>query len=392
MKKLKVVALILLSMICLSYILARTFVPSFMDKKMNKSTAAPPYKVSTAAQNLYDTLSFVGDLHCDVLLWDRDILEEHSHGHIDIPRMIKSNMALQAFTIVSKTPRNLNFDKNDDKTDDITLLSIVQGRPWNALVSLKYRAFEQAKSLYDFAEKSEGQFRVITSAHELNKFIKDRKSNRKLAAGFLGAEGAQIFEGKLAYIDEIYDAGLRMIGPVHFFDNEVGGSAHGINKGGLTDFGRKAIKKMQSKKMIIDLSHASPRLIDDILAISTRPLIVSHTGVKGTCDNVRNLSDRHLKQIAEGGGLIGIALFEQAVCGNDATSTAKAIRYTVDLVGINHVAIGSDFDGAVLAHFDVTGFPLIVEALLREGFNAHDIEKVMGKNIKDFLLENLPEN
>ena len=390
MKVLKIVALSIITLITSIYILTRLIVPAYLDKDMNKVFAGAPYKVSNEAQLLYDSIDFVSDLHCDVLLWDRDILEEHDHGHVDVPRMINANMALQAFTIVSKTPRNMNFDNNDDKTDNVTLLSIVQGRPWNALVSLKYRALVQANSLFEFAEESEGKFRVITSATELQKFIEDRKDNQEITAGFLGAEGAQILEGNIEYIDDIYNAGLRMVGPVHFFDNEVGGSAHGINKGGLTEFGRRAIKKMQNKKMIIDLSHASPRLVDDILSISTQPLIVSHTGVKGTCNNVRNLSDRHLQEIANGGGLIGIAMFEQAVCGNDAKATAKSIRYTVDLVGLQYVALGSDFDGAVLAHFDVTGLPLIVDALLDEGFNAREIAMIMGGNVKTFLLKNLP--
>ena len=142
--------------------------------------------------------------------------------------------------------------------------------------------------------------------------------------------------------------------------------------------------------MIVDLSHSSPRLIDDVLAISTRPIIVSHTGVKGTCDNVRNLSDKHLLGIAANGGLIGIAFFEPAVCGTDAAATAKAIKYTVDLIGIDHVALGSDFDGAFTMHFDVTGLPLLVEALLALDFNEEEIALIMGDNIKDFLLKNLP--
>lgn len=392
MRKVKVVFLSILVAICSIYILARAIAPGYLDRDNNQAFTKSPYSVSEKVQRLYDSLEFVADLHCDVLLWDRDILEEHDHGHVDIPRMLNANVALQAFTIVSKTPKNLNFKRNDDKTDDVTLLSIVQGRPWNALVSLKYRALEQAKRLFQFADESDEQFRVITSSSQLTQFISDRKSNPALTAGFLGAEGGHIFEGNIDYIDEIYEAGLRMIAPVHFFDNELGGSAHGVNKGGLTEFGRQAIKKMQEKKMIIDLSHASPRLIDDILGISTQPMIVSHTGVKGTCNNVRNLSDRHLKQIAAGGGLVGIAMFKQAVCGNDAESTAKAIKYTSDLIGVEHVALGSDFDGAVLAHFDITGLPLITEALLKEGFDSNEIGMVMGENVKEFLLKNLPEN
>ena len=83
-------------------------------------------------------------------------------------------------------------------------------------------------------------------------------------------------------------------------------------------------------------------------------------------------------------------MFEPAVCGTDAKSTALAIKYTVDLIGINHVALGSDFDGAITMHFDVTGLPLIVDELLKLNFNETEIAQIMGDNVKNFLLKNLP--
>jgi microsomal dipeptidase-like Zn-dependent dipeptidase len=143
--------------------------------------------------------------------------------------------------------------------------------------------------------------------------------------------------------------------------------------------------------MIIDIAHASPKIIDDILSITNYPIISSHTGVKGTCNNVRNLSDKHLKAIANTGGIVGIAMFKQAVCGTDAAATAKAIKYAVDLIGVEHVALGSDFDGSVKTPFDITGLPLIVDELLKLKFNKDEISLIMGGNVKKFLLKNLPE-
>ena len=376
--------------ICLLYFLVRSFAPGYIDKQYNTVYTQPPYAVSEQAIQLYNSLDFVADLHCDVLLWKRDILRKNEFGHVDVPRLLEANVALQAFTIVSKTPKNQNYSRNDDQSDNITALFFVQGRPTSTLSSLKKRALDQSARLNNFVRASIGKLRLITNQKEFRRYIQDRESNKNITAGFLGAEGGHIFEGKLSSIDELYAEGLRMVGPVHFFDNDLGGSAHGVNKAGLTRFGREAIARMQELDMIIDLSHASEKMVDEILAISKKPLIVSHTGVKGTCDNNRNLSDRHLRQIAKGGGVIGIALFKQAVCGSDAMSTAKAIKYTADLVGIDHVALGSDFDGAVKAHFDVTGLPLIVEALMKLGMSEEDIRKVMGENVRDFLLKNLP--
>src|SRR6185436_4614468 len=103
-------------------------------------------------------------------------------------------------------------------------------------------------------------------------------------------------------------------------------------KYGLTDKGKEMIRRMEAKGMLVDLAHASSKTIDDALTITAKPVVVSHTGVKGTCDNQRNLSDDQLKAIAKTGGVIGIGFWDTAVCGTDATAIAKAIRYTANLV------------------------------------------------------------
>jgi membrane dipeptidase len=99
-----------------------------------------------------------------------------------------------------------------------------------------------------------------------------------------------------------------------------------------------------------------------------------------------------LLAIGKKNGLVGIGLWETAVCGTDAAATAKSIRYVADKIGADKVALGSDFDGAVETHFDVTGLPLIVTALQKEGFSRAEIEMIMGGNIRDFFLRNLPAN
>ena len=142
--------------------------------------------------------------------------------------------------------------------------------------------------------------------------------------------------------------------------------------------------------MVIDLAHASAATIDDVLKLATRPVVVSHTGVRGTCDNQRNLSDAQLTAISANGGVIGIGVWETAVCGDDARAIAKAIRYAIGVAGVDHVAIGSDFDGAVTAPFDVTGMPQITQALLDAGVDPAGIEAVMGGNVRRLLRSLLP--
>jgi len=131
-------------------------------------------------------------------------------------------------------------------------------------------------------------------------------------------------------------------------------------------------------------------MIDDVLALATTPVVSSHTGVKGTCDNQRNLSDRQIRGIARTGGVIGIGVWNTAVCGKNAVAMVRAMKYVRDLVGIDHVALGSDFDGAVNAMFDVSGLSLITEELMNQKFTEEEIRKIMGENVVRVLLETLP--
>ncbi|MDD2791699.1 MAG: dipeptidase [Sediminibacterium sp.] len=363
------------------------FAPRFFDESMNKVTL----KVDHPEKPVwYDSIPFIADLHCDALLWDRDNLKKHSYGHVDIPRMQEANMAFQAFTIVSKTPRGINIEQNSDETDQIALLSFAQLRSPEDWFSVKKRALHQTKELYKTAEQSKGNFRVITSRENLEHYIQNRAGNRSLTAGMLGIEGAHCLNNELSNLKEFYAAGVRYIGLAHFFDNAWAGSAHGMVKGGLTEKGRQLVRAMDSMHVIIDIAHSSAKTIDDVFALTNSPVIISHTGIKGVCDNNRNLSDKHLLEMGRRNGLVGIGLWETAVCGTDAAATAKSIRYVADKIGVDKVALGSDFDGAIGTHFDVTGLPLIVNALLKEGFSKEDIYRIMGGNVRDFLLRNLP--
>ncbi|HZD93953.1 MAG TPA: membrane dipeptidase, partial [Candidatus Sulfotelmatobacter sp.] len=98
------------------------------------------------------------------------------------------------------------------------------------------------------------------------------------------------------------------------------------------------------------------------------------------------------RAVAHTGGVIGIGLWDTAICGTDAQATARAIRYAANVVGTSHVALGSDFDGTVTAPFDSSGWPLVTEALLKQGFSEDDIHKIMGENVVRVLLEVLPSS
>src|SRR6187397_1520174 len=113
------------------------------------------------------------------------------------------------------------------------------------------------------------------------------------------------------------------------------------------------------------------------LPISARPVVASHTGFRGVADNSRNLTDEHARGIAETGGLLGVGFWPTACGGDDAAAIARAIRYAVDVAGIDHVGLGSDFDGAVQVPFDATGLVVLTDALIDAGLADDEIGKIM---------------
>lgn len=363
--------------------------PSFLDYRMNSTADQGPYQASAAAQALHRQL-WIADLHDDALLWQRDPLQRHSYGHADLPRLLEGNVGLQVFAAVTKTPRGLNYTSNAADSDNITPLVIAQRWPratWNSLLQ---RALYQSQRLQQAERDSQGLLQIVRSREELRQALARRNPEQPSLAAILATEGLHPLEGQLENVDVLFEAGYRIAGLTHFFDNELGGSAHGLEKGGLTPFGREVVKRLEQRHMLIDLAHASKPMIDDVLAMATRPLLVSHTGVAGTCPGPRNLSDEHLRRIAAGGGLVGIGYWDGAVCATSVDAIIKAIRYSVDLIGVEHVALGSDFDGTIHAPFDTSGLVLLTDGLLKAGFSAEQITAIMGGNVQRLLLQYLP--
>lgn len=360
-----------------------------LDAIANGSTGEPPPPPSERALRLHESL-WIADLHADSLMWNRAPEARHSRGRVDVPRLIEGGVALQAFTIVSKVPWGMNVSSNSDSTDMLTLLFIAQRWPARTWTSLLERALYQCQRLHASAARSKGAFRVIHSRAELSRYAADRRADARISAGFLGVEGAQVLEGKLENVQRLFDAGVRMMAPSHFFDTDVGGSAHGEQKIGLTSFGRDVIREMERLGMLVDLAHASRRTIDDVLAIAKNPVVFSHTGVSGTCDSPRNIPDSVLDGIARNGGIAGIGFFNGATCGDDIGAIVLAIRHAVARIGAEHVALGSDFDGFVRTPIDAAGLPALTDALLASGLGEAQIRQIMGLNVQRVLERVLP--
>ncbi len=364
--------------------------PGRLEASMNKIAAHEPYEITTEAQTLHETL-IVGDLHSDTLLWNRDILQKSERGHVDVPRLREGNVALQVFPAVTKVPAGINYDANTGDSDNIKWLAMVQLWPISTWTSLNARALYQSKKLHRAANRAPEALKVIRNKSDLQDLFAARLGGTKTVGALLSFEGAHALEGDLANIDTLYDAGYRLMELHHFFDNELGGSLHGTSGGGLTDFGRDAVQAMEAKGIIIDVAHSSEAVVDEVLAMTSRPVVVSHTGLKGTCDSARNISDDHMKRIAAAGGLIGIGYWDGAVCEIMPAGVVAAIRYGIDLVGVEHIALGSDYDGSTEVSFDTSELVVLTQTMLNYGFSEREIRAVMGGNLAWFLANNLPE-
>ena len=359
------------------------------ERRLNRVRDSGPYFVEPAAAELHERLTVV-DLHADSLLWGRDLLTRADRGHVDVPRMIEGNAALQVFAVTTKVPRHMSYERNDDRSDDISLVALVQGWPRPTWRSLLARAEYLASRLTSFAAASDGKLTLIRTAVDLDTFLARRDRDRSLVAGILSIEGAHALDDDLANVARLDAAGFRMVGLAHFFDNAFAGSAHGVGRGGLTALGRELVGELERRRILVDVAHASAATIDDVLAIATRPVVASHTGVRGVADHARNLSDDQLRGIAATGGIVGIGFWPTASGGDDAGSIARSLAHAVTVVGTDHVGLGSDFDGAVPVPFDISGMAVLTAALIAEGLDEATIVAVMGGSALRLLRTALP--
>lgn len=368
------------------------FAPGIAERGQNPVAEHGPWPVSPAAAAMHERL-IIGDWHADSLLWDRDLTRRASRGQVDLPRLAEGNVALQVFTTVTKSPAGLNYVKNAaDARDDITLLSIAQLRPFRSWLDLTERALEQARQLALAEERAPGMLKIVRSRADLEAVLARRAEGERVVGGLLGAEGGHALGGDLANLDRLYDAGFRLIGLTHFFDNELGGSLHGeaAQDRGLTDFGRAVVARMVEKRMVIDLAHASPEMAQEVLDMVDVPVVVSHTGIHSQCRTVRNFPDDLMRRVAEGGGVIGIGFWKEVTCDDAPAGIAASIVAAIGVVGEDHVSLGSDFDGAVETSFDVSELAALTQALIDRGLPEPVIAKVMGGNMIRLLGAVLP--
>ncbi len=216
--------------------------------------------------------------------------------------------------------------------------------------------------------------------------ILEAKASGKLAA-ILVIENSEAVERSLNILRSLYLLGVRSIGLTHNLNTWVStGNDEEDMGGGLTRFGMALVKEMNRLGMLVDVSHISERGFWDVLEISDSPVIASHSNCKTLCRHSRNLSNEQLKALSVNGGVVGIT-FVPGFLTIDGwqkmpplAQLLNHIAYAIDIAGIDHVGIGSDFDGGGDLLKDASEFIKIAEGLSERGYSDADIRKVLGEN------------
>ncbi len=386
----KITGLSLLVVIVVLAIAFFSYAPGKIERMRNRIEPAQLPEVTADTQRLHDSLQVV-DLHSDTLMWDRDLLDRADQGHMDLPRLEDGNVALQVFSSVSKSPKGQNYDSNPtDAGDNITLLAIAQLQPIKTWGSLLERSLHHADELASAAEESDGALRLVRSRADLDRLLADRADGQQVTGALFSVEGLHNLEGDFDNLDRLYDAGMRMAGFTHFFDNEVAGSMHGEDKGGLTDLGREVFAEMERRGIVVDIAHASHEAVAEMLDLATKPVVLSHGGVQATCDVNRNLSDEEVRGVAATGGVVGVGYWDAAVCDLTVDAVVDAIDHVVEVGGIATAALGSDYDGATTVGWDTTHLAAITQELVDRGYDDAEVAAIMGGNTLRVLRAVLP--
>lgn len=237
-------------------------------------------------------------------------------------------------------------------------------------------------------EKNSQSFKVCKNYNEIIKAVEDKK-----LAAILTIEGGYSFneENYKNLLEQYYDLGIRLITYVWNHENALGGGATGPIEFGLTKLGKSLTDEMIEKGMLIDVSHMNEKTFWDLVDYTDYPLIASHSSVYSLSKHPRNLKDDQIEAIAKNGGVINLNFWykllnekEEEVC---LKNIVDHIDYIKNLVGIDYVGLGSDFDGATLPKDieSVISIPYITDEMITRGYTEEEISKVLGKNNLDLI-------
>ena len=316
--------------------------------------------------------SVVVDTHCDTLkcltpeftrvtgsMWaDRSKIGmgvRSDLGHVDLPRLREGGVDCQVFALSSAR----------DRTPPYALRTALD------MIDVFYRECER-------------NLGAVQPVYNHDDILEAAEAGR--VAAMLSIEGADVIEGRISMLSVFHRLGVRMVGLVHSLRNLLAdGVGDARTGGGLSELGVQAVEELDRLGMIIDVSHINDRGFWDVRDIAKGPIIASHSNSRAVCAHPRNMTDDMIKALAERGGVLGMNFAPSFVHPtNPCVSTlVDHIDHIFDLVGSDHVGLGSDFDGipsTPVGLEDVTRMPNITEELIERGYGQEDLKKILGLN------------
>ena len=307
---------------------------------------------------------------------------EKTQGETDYPRLVESGIT-GVFMSAYIDPEKWTFRNPDQSWEQVQVY---------------------LDTIHAFANRHPDRLLFATTAEQ----IRQAKREGKVAI-LIGVEGGHAIENSLDNLRELHRRGVRYMTLTWNNGNEWAGAAAGLNNtstGGLTDRGREIVREMNRLGILVDISHVSDSTFFDAVAASAYPVIASHSSARALNRHRRNLSDDQLRAVARNGGVVNVNFYSafidsaflersEALAGNDAAIRALPrpalsvlldhFEHIIRVAGIDHVGIGSDFDGVggllPQGMDDVTRLPLIVQGLLDRGYSEADVRKVLGGNM-----------
>jgi membrane dipeptidase len=348
------------------------------DHREDPAAWARSLGVSREAIDLYLD-SEVIDLHVDSFIWHRvfgyDLTRRHSAftrgwclSQVDFPRALEAELSGATWVITTNPAKD---------------------------GAARAETFERnVRELLSLFEGVSEHFQVVTN---LGEYRTARRAGKH--AAFIGVQGGNALDEDPGLLDRLPRELILRVTLMHLTRSRLGGPSGPFaqrEKLGLTARGVELVRRLNEARVFVDLAHASPRTFDDVLAVHDRsqPLLVTHTGVSGVHPHWRNLDDRQIRRVADTGGTIGI-IYHSVYLGDPLwagklESIVRHLEHVIAVAGEDAASLGSDWDGSIVTPRDMQScleLPRLVDSMLRRGWAADRVQKVLGRNFLRVLGE-----
>ncbi|MEQ1857419.1 MAG: dipeptidase [Longimicrobiales bacterium] len=315
-------------------------------------------------------------------------------GHNDLPFAIwesaaaSGNVSAPAHDLRARTPFHTDIPR--------MRAGMVGGQFWSVYIpfdslgeGLAKRQLEQIDIARQMIDRHPDVFELALDASDVERIFGSGR-----IASLLGMEGGHAIENSLGALRAFHGLGVRYMTLTHNTSLPWADAASGERlHGGLTEFGKEVVREMNRLGMLVDVAHTSPDSMNDALDATEAPIIWSHAGARAIHDHPRNVPDQVLRRVRENGGVVMVVFYPDFLTSREVATIATVadhIEHVAAIAGVDHVGLGSDFDGiprVPVGLEDVSKFPELLAELVRRGWSESDLAKLAGENILRVMRE-----